>query len=79
MKNMSKVIVNLNGTRRLAFRRGFVKGLGAPVMLFGEHALDSDIADYNFKPLPVRKHGSISGDWFRVGSALKSVAKKQRG
>ena len=78
MKNMTKAIVKLNSTRRQAFRRGFVKGLGAPAMLFGEHALDADIADYNFKPLPTRKHGSIAGDWLRVGSALRSAA-KQRG
>ena len=75
---MSNAIVKINNTRRQAFRHGFLKGLGAPVMLFGEHALDGDITDYAFKPLPSRKHGSIAGDWFRVGSALRSAA-KQRG
>lgn len=73
---MSKAIVKLSSTRRQAFRHGFLKGLGAPVMLFGDFPLDSAMTNYEFQPLPSRKHGSVAGDWLRVGAAIKSAVKK---
>lgn len=73
---MSKAIVKPNATRRQAFKHGFLKGLGAPIMLFGNYELDSSIATCEFKPLPSRKRGSIAGDWRQVGLAIRSAVKK---
>ena len=73
---MSKAVVKLNTSKRNAFRRGFFKGLGAPVMLLGNFELDSSIANCEFQPLPMRKRGSISGDWLRVGASIRAAVKK---
>ena len=73
---MSKVIVNLSSSRRNAFKRGFIKGLSAPVMLFGDFEVDPSIAHYEFQSLPTRKRGSMTGDWLRVGVSLKTSMKK---
>lgn len=73
---MSKAIVELNTTRRQAFKRGFLKGLGSPMLIFGNFKLDPSIANCEFQPLPSRKRGSIAGDWLRVGSSIRSAMKK---
>jgi len=73
---MPKVIVNLSHKGRQAFKLGFLKGLGAPAMLFGSHCIDSSISDYEFKALPARRHGSLQGDWLRVGSEIRAAAKR---
>ena len=71
---MSKVLLRLSHTRKQAFRHGFLKGLGAPIVLFGDFRLDSVSQDYDFKPLPSRQHGSIASDWRKVGEELKTAA-----
>lgn len=71
---MSKVLLRLSHTRKQAFRHGFLKGLGAPILLFGEFELDPVIEDCDFKPLPDRKHGSVASDWRTVGEELKTAA-----
>lgn len=70
---MSKVLLRLSHTRKQAFRHGFLKGLGAPILLFGEFRLDPAVQDYDFKPLPSRQHGSIASDWSKVGEELKTA------
>lgn len=73
---MSKAIVELNTKRHQAFKRGFLKGLGSPMLIFGNFELDASVAKCEFQPLPQRKRGSIAGDWLQVGSAIKSAMKK---
>lgn len=67
-------LVNLkHNSRKKAFIAGFWKGLGAPVLLASSFDLDEKSSDYKFKPLPDRKTGSLSDDWRRVGSDIRSA------
>ena len=70
---MSKVLFRLSHTCKQTFRHGFLKGLGAPILLFGEFDLDPALLDYDFRPLPSRKKGSIKSDWLKVGQELKAA------
>ena len=70
------VLIKANSTRAQAFRRGFWKGLGAPVALFGTFDLEfSSDEDLKPKPLPVRHRGSIAEDWRKVGSDIVEAVK----
>lgn len=70
------VLVKANSTRAYAFKRGFWKGLGAPVVLFGTFDLEqSENQDFAPKSLPKRKHGSLSDDWRAVGKSLNEACK----
>ncbi len=73
---MSKVLLKLSHTRKQAFRHGFLKGLRAPILLFGEFRLDPTIQNYDFKPLPDRKQGSIASDWRKVGAEIMAAAQR---
>lgn len=70
------VLVKVSSTRAQAFRRGFWKGLGAPVVLFGTFDLDQASADdFKPKPLPVRHRGNVAEDWKKVGADIVEAAK----
>lgn len=70
------VLIQPNSSRAAAFKRGFLKGLGAPIVLFGTFDLAQSEAD-DFKPieLPKRVRGSLKDDWRAVGNALSGAAK----
>jgi hypothetical protein len=70
------VLVKANSTRAQAFKIGFWKGLGAPVVLFGNFDLEYGNAEH-FQPksLPTRKRGSISEDWKAVGKQIAGATK----
>jgi len=70
------VVVKANSTRAQAFKRGLLKGLGAPVMLFGTFEIEcGKPADLAFKPLPQRKRGSVADDWKAVGRGIAEAAR----
>ncbi|MDR3005200.1 MAG: hypothetical protein LBV14_13315 [Acidovorax sp.] len=70
------VLIKANSTRAQAFKRGFWKGLGAPVVLFGNFDLEmADAEDLKPKPLPVRHRGNIAEDWKKVGSDIVEAVK----
>lgn len=69
-------LVKANSTRAQAFRRGFWKGLGAPVVLRGTHDLElTESKDFAPKPLPKRNRGSTSDDWRAVGSEIREACR----
>lgn len=70
------VLIQPNSSRSKAFRRGFLKGLGAPIVLFGTFDLvNSANADFAPVPLPKRSRGSLSDDWKAVGRELTGASK----
>ena len=70
------VLVKANSTRAQAFRRGFWKGLGAPIALFGTFDLEcTSDEDLKPKPLPKRRHGGIADDWRAVGREIAGATK----
>lgn len=70
------VLVKANSNRAQAFKRGFWKGLGAPVVLFGTFDLEmSTDEDLKPKPLPERHRGNIAEDWRKVGSDIFEAVK----
>lgn len=70
------VLVKANSTRAQSFKRGFWKGLGAPVVLFGTYDLEqTDSQDFQPQQLPARKRGSLAGDWRAVGQSLDKACK----
>ncbi|QTW17804.1 hypothetical protein [Comamonas kerstersii] len=70
------VLVKANSTRAQAFKRGFWKGLGAPVVLFGTFDVElTESKDFQPKPLPARKRGSIASDWRAVGQSIDEACK----
>jgi len=70
------VLVKANSTRAHAFKRGFWKGLGAPVVLFGTFDLEGDgREELAPKPLPKRARGSIAEDWKAVGREISGAIK----
>lgn len=69
-------MMKASSTRAQAFKRGFWKGLGAPVVLFGTFDLDlSTDEDLKPKPLPVRHRGNIADDWRKVGLDIVEAVK----
>lgn len=70
------VLVKADSKRAQAFKRGFWKGLGAPVLLFGTFDMEqADSKDFQPKSLPSRKRGSIASDWRAVGESLEKACK----
>lgn len=70
------VLVKANSTRAQAFKSGFWKGLGAPVVLFGSFDLDQATAeDLKPKPLPARSRGTVADDWKKVGTYIVEAVK----
>ncbi len=70
------VLIKANSARAQAFRRGFWKGLGAPVALFGTFDLEcSSSEDLKPKSLPKREYGGIADDWKAVGRSIAGASK----
>ena len=70
------VLVKADSKRAQAFKRGFWKGLGAPVLLFGSLEMEqTDSKDLQPKPLPNRKRGNIASDWRAVGQSINKACK----
>lgn len=69
-------LIDLTSTRRQAFARGLLRGLGAPVMIFSIHELPPE-ATPKFISVenPTRKSTGIRGDWQRVGHQLRESTK----
>jgi hypothetical protein len=69
------VLIKASSTRAQAFRRGFWKGLGAPAMLFGTFDIEqTEAKDFEPKPLPKRKRGTVRDDWKAVGREISKAA-----
>lgn len=71
-------LIDLTSTRRQAFARGLLRGLGAPVMVFSMHELPAE-ATPKFITVenPAKKTSGIRGDWQRVGRHLRESTKAE--
>ena len=67
-------IVDLSDSKKIAFARGFWKGMAAPLMLFSSFELSAQ-QQQTFQALP-RRPSSQSSDWVKVGNALRDAAKR---
>lgn len=70
-------IINPTDSRRVAFARGFWKGMAAPLMLFAGFDLPAQAQPVVFQPLQ-RRPSPPTSDWVRVGDALRAAVAKER-
>lgn len=66
-------IINFSDTPVKAFYNGFLKGLSAPIMLFGRFNMPelTEIRPIHIENLTIEQ--ALSKDWNAVGSDLKKV------
>lgn len=65
------ILIDFNGSPAQAFRRGFLKGLAAPVMLFSAGNFPAPRAAAPLT-VPARSDAeALAGDWQRVGDDLR--------
>lgn len=65
--------IRFSEPRKHAFRHGFLKGLAAPVNLFGDFEVDPLIRDFEPRPLEQRPLGTVADDWRKVGEDLRAA------
>lgn len=66
-------LLDFNDTPKQAFVNGFMKGLGAPLMLFGTYNAPA-LAPLQMIPLSkTSQMKSLHNDWLRVGMDLRTA------
>lgn len=67
------VILNFTSTPRHALRRGFIKGLCSPSMVFGCHEVPpvQEIAPIKMKNTSAKQ--ALANDWMAIGNDLNTV------
>lgn len=66
------VFLDLSCTPKESFKRGFLKGLGGPYLLFGTFEVDAS-AQCKYQELPARSRASMSDNWKRVGNDFRAA------
>jgi hypothetical protein len=69
----------LDTTRHQAFIRGVRKGFAAPFLLFSDLEIPPSQGEIKIQALPVRRRGSIVGDWEQVGRDIRSAIEIEQG
>lgn len=69
--------INLGDLCAVAFRRGFWKGMAAPIMLFSSVELPAAAQPVKFMRIE-RMPTQSENDWVQVGNALRLAAEKVR-
>ena len=67
---MTAKIIDFQNTPKEAFKRGFWKGLGAPVILFGEFGMDVPADAFRPQDLPKRRVGDARSDMQAVADDM---------
>jgi hypothetical protein len=65
------LLINFNLSPKSAFAQGFMKGLGAPVVLFGRFQASPSV---EIQPIIVPSSG-LGSDWRKVGDDIRSAAR----
>lgn len=61
-------LIDFNATPRKSFYRGFMKGLGAPFVLFGTFNAPVLPEVMQVKSQAIDPNVAIAGDWMRIGN-----------
>lgn len=71
-------IIDFRQTRREAFVHGFVKGLGAPALLFHCEAVRAvpSVLQVSASHNPIDQ--ALLGDWYKVGNDFKTVVARHQ-
>ena len=71
------LIIDFSASAKQSFAKGFLKGLGAPFLLFGTFEGGQTPAKVEAVVLPGRQSfDAIAGDWAKVGIDIRSSAEK---
>lgn len=66
------LMLDFSSTRLKAFRRGFAKGLAAPVMLYSDFDAPTSFPDVNIVS-PARLHEGRMNVWETIGADFKAA------
>ncbi len=67
------LIINFSSSPKQAFAHGFIKGLAAPMILFGNYAAPP-LPEINWISLPSDPPDqSLANDWKNIGTDFKNV------
>ena len=69
------LLINFNLSSNSAFLQGFTKGLGAPVMLFGNFEAPTMPVVLPVQPATQAPLAAIAGDWARVGNDIRAASR----
>jgi hypothetical protein len=71
------LLIDLKVSRKTAFASGFLKGLGAPFLLYGSFDAPA-LPSIDQVTLPKRKNDreALAGDWEKVGCNIRSAIEK---
>lgn len=65
------LLIDFNSKPRVAFAHGFLKGLAAPVVLFGNFAAPQIPAVQQI--VPPGQRSTIAGDWSKIGDDIRNA------
>lgn len=65
------LLIDFNSKPRPAFTHGFLKGLGAPVVLFGGLAMPH--IPLVQQVVPPGQFSTIAGDWAKIGDDIRAA------
>ncbi len=68
------ILLDFNSKPRAAFAQGFLKGLGAPVVLFGKFAAPQ--LPVVHQVVPPGQLSSIAGDWSNIGNDIRNATSR---
>jgi hypothetical protein len=68
------ILLDFNFKPRAAFAQGFLKGLGAPVVLFGRFAAPQ--LPVVPQVVPPGRSSSIAGDWSNIGNDIRNATSR---
>ncbi len=67
------LMLNYEATQAESFRHGFIKGLAAPIMLFGSFQVPKTIDVITVEATQQQVANPLANDWAMVGHDLRSA------
>jgi len=64
-------VIDFHASRRQAFQHGFMKGLAAPVMVFGVFTAPSVTVPPMVQTSQVSAEEALANDWAKIGNDIK--------
>lgn len=68
-------VIDLSASQRKALGSGFMKGLGAPFILYGHFDSSAVIPDVT-PVVPATGASGLAGDWKRIGQDMRSAIRQ---